>query len=411
MNIRIEIRESMDSLFQHKLRTLLTLLGIIFGVGAVIAMLSIGKGAEQEALELIDSMGLRNIIVKGKMFEEARLKEIRENSLGLSLQDLSSVLDTLPLLSASSAGKQIKTYALFSGHGESEAEVWGVTSSYQDLANIQITEGRFLLPTDDQIQSSVCVIGSRVAQVLFPSQPALGRPIKINQVWMRVVGVIKDRNLARDDFQGVSLKGEQNKIYLPLQTALRRFAFKPLENEIDEFRVQLRPGESSATAAASIDYLLQKRHKGSADYELVVPEALLDQNRKTQNIFTIVMACIAGISLLVGGMGVMNIMLASVLERTAEIGLRRALGATERDIQRQFLLETFTVSSVGGLIGILFGFFLSGAIAFFAGWAVGWSLWAIILSVGVCSLVGLVFGIYPAVKASRLNPIEALRHD
>jgi putative ABC transport system permease protein len=250
-----------------------------------------------------------------------------------------------------------------------------------------------------------------VAQVLFPSQSPLGRPIKINQVWLRVVGVIKDRNLTRADFQGVALKGEQNRIYLPLQTALRRFAYRILESEIDEFRIQIEPGESTQTAAAGIDYLLQKRHKNGDDYEIIVPEALLAQNRKTQNIFTIVMACIAGISLLVGGMGVMNIMLASVLERTAEIGLRRALGATERDIKRQFLLETFTVSSIGGLIGIFFGFALSGAIAFFAGWTVGWSLWAVLLSVGVCSLVGLVFGIYPAVQASRLNPIEALRHD
>jgi putative ABC transport system permease protein len=228
---------------------------------------------------------------------------------------------------------------------------------------------------------------------------------------MTVVGTLKDKTLTKEEFQGISLKGEQNNIYIPLQTALKMFKFKPLESEIDEFRVRLKKGIPGSTAAATLAHLLKRRHKETDDYDMIVPEALLEQHRKTQNIFTIVMACIAGISLLVGGIGIMNIMLATVLERTREIGLRRAVGARQRDIKRQFIVETFAVSAMGGVLGILFGFGLSIIISAFTGWAVGWSLSAILLSVGVCAVIGLVFGIYPAVQASRLDPIEALRHD
>ncbi len=411
MNIKLEILDSIESLMHHKLRTILTLLGMIFGVGAVIAMLSIGKGAEKEALSLIDSMGLRNIIVKSKVYDDTQLKEIRESSIGLTLQDLNAVRETLPFLSASSACKQVKTYSLFSHAALSDAAVTAVTPSHKEMANLVMEKGRFLLPIDDITFSPVCVIGSRTAQVLFPSEDPFGRHIKINHVWMTVVGVIKDRNLTKSEFEGISLNGEQNNIYIPLRTALKLFRFKPLESEIDEFRVQLREGVPSSVAAASLSHLMKRRHKEVDDYELIVPEALLDQHKKTQDIFTIVMACIAGISLLVGGIGIMNIMLATVLERTREIGLRRSLGATQKDIKIQFLMETFTVSAVGAMCGILFGAVLSLAISTFTGWPVGWSLFAILLSVGVCAFIGLVFGIYPAVKASRLDPIEALRHD
>ncbi len=411
MNLKSEFLESLESLLHHKLRTILTLLGMIFGVGAVIAMLSIGKGAEQEALQLIDSMGLRNIIVKEKTFDDNRLKEIRESSMGLTLQDLNAARETLPFLSSYSAARHVDVYVLFSHAGTSDASVWGVTPTHIDMANLSVRKGRFLLPVDDLTYAQVCVIGSRVAQVLFPGEDPIGKYIKINHVWLTVVGILKDKNLTRNEFEGISLKGEQNNIYIPIQTALKSFHFKPLESEIDEFRVRLKKGVSSSTAAATLMHLLKRRHKDTDDYEIIIPEALLEQHRKTQNIFTIVMACIAGISLLVGGIGIMNIMLATVLERTREIGLRRAVGARQKDIKRQFMLETFAVSAVGGLLGIIFGFSLSIAISAFTGWPVGWSLSGVILSVGVCAVIGLVFGIYPAVQASRLDPIEALRHD
>ncbi|MCU0286085.1 MAG: ABC transporter permease [Acidobacteria bacterium] len=407
----MEFLEALESLLHHKLRTILTLLGMIFGVGAVIAMLSIGKGAEKEALQLIDSMGLRNIIVKEKSIEDSRLREVRESSMGLTLQDLNAARETLPFLSTFSALKRIDVYALFSPNGSSDANVYGVTPTHEKMANLSVKKGRFLLPLDDLIYAPVCTIGSRVAQVLFRDEDPIGKHIKINHTWMTVVGVLKDKNLTKNEFEGISLKGEQNNIYVPLQTALKTFNFKPMASEIDEYRVQLKEGIPSTVAAATLVNLMKRRHKDTDDYEIIVPEALLEQHRKTQNIFTIVMACIAGISLLVGGIGIMNIMLATVMERTREIGLRRAVGARQKDIKRQFILETFAVSAIGGLLGIVFGFTLSIAISIFTGWPVGWSFNAVILSVGVCAVIGLVFGIYPAIQASRLDPIEALRHD
>ena len=411
MKLKQEILETADSLIHHKLRTALTLLGMIFGVGAVIAMLSIGRGAEQEALQLIDVMGLRNIIVKSRPFEEAKLKEIRENSPGLTLQDLNAARETMPFLSAYSASKGVKVHALFSAATEIDAEVLGVLPTHLDMANLSLKGGRFLLPVDDLEFAHVCVIGSRVAQVLFPGREPLGDKLKVNHVWLTVVGVLKDRNLIRDEFQGVPLKGEQNNVYIPLQTALQAFRYGPYESQIDDFRLQIEKGIPCSAAAATLAQLLKKRHKEIDDYEMIVPEALLEQQRKTQSIFTIVMAFIAGISLLVGGIGIMNIMLATVLERTREIGLRRAVGARQKDIKRQFLVETVFISSLGGTIGILFGFILSLAIAAVTGWAVGWTVGAVILSFGVCALIGLASGLYPAVQASRLDPIEALRHD
>ncbi len=409
--MKFDVAESVESLLQHKLRTLLTLLGIIFGVGAVIAMLSIGRGAEREALQLIDTMGLRNIIVKAKTFEESKLKEIRENSSGLTVQDLNAARETLPFLSNSSASKQVKTYAVLSEAGESDAEVWGVTPTHLEMANMSVSRGRFLLPFDDVVYAPVCVIGSRVAQVLFPGQVPIGKHVKINHVWMTVVGVLKDKSLVKTEFQGIALKGEQNNIYVPLQTALKVFRFGPYESDIDEFRVQLKKEVPAGTAAATLAHLMKRRHKEIGDYEMIVPEALLEQHRKTQNIFTIVMACIAGISLLVGGIGIMNIMLATVLERTREIGLRRAVGARQIDIRSQFIAETVSISAIGGVGGILFGFALSLAISAITGWPVGWTITAVLLSLFVCTVIGLASGIYPAMKASKLDPIEALRHD
>jgi putative ABC transport system permease protein len=411
VKIKFEVPEAVESLLHHRLRTLLTLLGMIFGVGAVIAMLSIGKGAEREALQLIDTMGLRNIIIKAKVFEESKLKEIRETSPGLTLQDLNAARETLPFLSTYSANKQIKAFAVFSRAGESDAEVWGVTPTHLEMANLSMGAGRFLLPFDDLVYAHVCVIGSRVAQILFPGETPLGQQVKINHVWMTVVGVLKDKNLLKEEFQGIALKGEQNNIYVPIQTALKVFRFGDYESDLDEFRVQLKKDISSASAAATLAYLMKRRHKAIEDYEMIVPEALLEQHRKTQNIFTIVMACIAGISLLVGGIGIMNIMLATVLERTREIGLRRAVGARQKDIRHQFIAETVSISAIGGTAGILFGFALSMAISAFTGWPVGWTITAVLLSFFVCAVIGLVSGIYPALQASRLDPIEALRHD
>lgn len=403
--------QAIEELWFHKLRTFLTLLGMIFGVGAVISMLSIGEGAKREALELIDAMGLRNLIVKARKMDEKELKEAREHSMGLSLQDVRAGLDTLPFVESYSAYKEVNTYALFSKYGDGEASVYGVTPSFFDMAHLEVSVGRTLLDWDNEHFSQVCVLGSQVAHRLFPDGKAFGQSVKVNHLWLQVVGILKERHFSKDQFQGIKLGGEQNRIYLPFQTAAKKFKYKPYEDECDEFRFQLQKGVDPENAAATLSHLLNVRHGEMDDFELIIPAALLNQQKKTQKIFTIVMACVAGISLLVGGIGIMNIMLATVLERTREIGLRRAVGARKNDIIWQFMVESFTISAVGGVLGVFLGFGLSQIIARFAQWQVAWSLTPIVLSLGVCSLVGLVFGIYPAIKASKMDPIVALNHE
>ncbi len=407
----MDLIQAVEELANHKLRTLLTLLGMIFGVGAVIAMLSVGEGAEKESLRLIDAMGLRNIIVQAKPTPDDMLAEIRESSLGLSLKDLEAARETLPFLSAYTAVKKVRTWALYNENGKSNAVVMGVMPDHFELGNLDVLEGRPLAELDNVMSAQVCVIGSDVAGDLFGEHPPLGGKIKVNHIWLTVVGVLKDRDLGQSEFEGVKLSSSRSNIYIPIKTALKKFKFKNMEDELDEFQVQVAPGMPTSVAAGTLSRLLATRHRGVDDYSLIVPEALLNQHRKTQRIFNIVMSAIAGISLLVGGIGIMNIMLANILERTREIGIRRALGARRRDIQRLFLIESFAIAVIGGFLGIVLGYGMAHAISIYSGWTTAWSSTAVILSLGVCAGTGLVFGIYPAVKAAQLNPIDALRHD
>ncbi len=406
-----DLQQALEELATHKLRTLLTLLGMIFGVGAVIAMLSVGEGAEREALRVIDTMGLRNIIVKAKPQPQDLLQEVREESMGLSLDDLEAARLTLPFLSNYGAIKRVRIFNLFSSNGKSDAAVSGVSPEYFSMANLEVETGRPLTALDDQLLSQTCVVGSSAARTLCGNREAIGEQVKINHLWFTIVGVLRDREIDQNEFEGVKLRSSRNEIFVPLGVALKRFQARPLDDELDEFQVQLDEGVPSQMAARTLTRLLETRHRGVDDFELVIPEALLDQHRKTQQIFNIIMSAIAGISLLVGGIGIMNIMLANVLERTREIGIRRAIGATRADIKRLFLIEAFAISFIGGMLGIALGFAIASGIAAFSGWATAFSLKGVFLSVTVCAGIGLVFGIFPAIKAARLNPIEALRHD
>ncbi len=405
------LQQALEEQRHHKLRTLLTLLGMIFGVGAVIAMLSIGEGAEREALQMIDAMGLRNLIVESKELDDERLKEMRKHSIGLTVQDLQAAKDTLPFVDYISAEKQVKTYLVFSEQAQADVGVIGVTPSYFALSNFIAAQGQLFDDDDNERYAQKAVLGAQAAASLFPQGDAVGKLVKVNHVWLRVVAVLADHELKKSEFEGVKLGSEKTRIFVPLQTALKRFKFKTLESELSAFRLQLQPGVDAVAAARTLTHLLNRRHNNVDDFEIVVPAKLMAQHRETRRIFTIVMSCVAGISLLVGGIGIMNIMLASVLERTREIGLLRAIGATRRDILRQFIVESFTVTAMGGILGIALGFALAAVIAFFADWAFGFSLMAIVLSVGVCALIGIVFGLYPAIKASQLDPIVALQRE
>jgi putative ABC transport system permease protein len=405
---RDAVKQALVQLRQHKLRTALTLLGMVFGVGAVIAMLSIGEGAKQEALRLIESMGLRNVLVQNRDFDQETLKEIREHSVGLSRSDVRAIRESMPSVEAVSEEKKIKTWNLFSLFASSDAQVLAVTPSYFDLASLRVAAGRSIDSNDNDHFAQVAVLGAQAARTLFPEMDPVGRKVKVNHLWLQVVGVLADRDLSRDEFQGVRLGGDRNRVFIPLETAYKRLRFESLESELDAIRLRLSEQADPQRSAGTVSHLLNRRHGDENDYELVIPAALLKQQQQTQKIFTIVMSAIAGISLLVGGIGIMNIMLATVLERTREIGLLRAIGARKADIQQQFLMESATVAGIGAFIGIFFGILLAFVIQQFAGWPFAFSLFAIVLSVSICLLTGIVFGWYPARQASDLDPIRAL---
>ncbi|GAB4241759.1 MAG: ABC transporter permease [Acidobacteriota bacterium] len=405
------LKVALSNLGRHKLRTGLTMLGMIFGVAAVLAMTSIGAGAEQEALAVIRRMGLQNLLVRAKSFEEEEQRLVRQESPGLTWADGEALVRALPKGTRLAAKREVQTYLVASEVGRSDSKVLGVSSLYPYLQNLEVTEGAFFLDVDDRMQAQVCVLGSVARRRLFGLNPAVGRLVKINDLWFEVIGVLADQLGGREEFQGVRIDNPNNEIFIPLSTALHKFERNPLDDELDELVLNLPAGANLYEAAEIVSSLMGTMHRNIDDFTLVVPLRLLAQSRRTQQIFNIVMGSIASISLLVGGIGIMNIMLASVLERTSEIGLRRAVGARRRDISRQFVLEAVTVSCAGAVLGIGAGFGLSELVAAYSGWPTRFEPYALLLGVGVSVLVGLVFGIYPARQAARISPIEALRYE
>jgi len=404
------LRDALGNLAAHKLRSVLTMLGMIFGVGAVIAMLSIGAGAERQAMQMIERMGLHNVLVRAKSLKRDELEEIRKKSLGVSPRDAQAILDGVPGVELAVPRLEIEIWKIMAPGTKTEATVYGISPLQAGLSHLAVADGRFIDELDTKRHGQVCVIGGRVARDLFGYQSPLGNLIKINDVWCEVIGVLAD-SMGGDSFQGVSIGSTAGEIYLPVSTALRKFERDPLESPLDEIVVRLDGVIAPRVAAAAIDNLLDRLHAGADDYELVVPEALLEQSRRTQRLFNIVMGCIAGISLLVGGIGIMNIMLATVLERTREIGVRRAVGARRADIRQQFIIESFSISLLGGVAGVIMGVAIAGIVAAFAGWPTVVTALSIFLSTGVSLAVGLVSGIYPAVRAADLDPIDALRYE
>jgi putative ABC transport system permease protein len=405
------VLSSLESLRHHALRSVLAMLGIIFGVGAVIAMLSIGAGARREALAIIDSMGLRNVIVRAKDPErEQERQEIRGKSPGLAPRDAQAIREAVPGVTRVVAKAEVEAWKVLAGTGRAKPRVVGVSHDYPALVPVPLREGRFFDAHDEATYAQVCVIGDTVHRDLFGFEPALGRPLKVNDQWLTVIGLLAP-GAGKREIQGVTVAGYGNDVYLPVTTARRKFGRDPLKSPLDEIVVEMSPGAPVQESAAVVATLLDRLHGGAQDYLLTVPEALLAQSQRTQRLFDVVMGAIAGISLLVGGIGIMNIMLATVLERTREIGIRRAIGARRADIRRQFFIESFTITALGGLAGIAMGIAIAKGVAAYAGWTTIVTFGAIALSVGVSAAVGLVFGIYPAVRAARLDPIEALRYE
>lgn len=412
MDFREAILTSLANIAAHKMRSALTMLGIVFGVGAVIAMLSIGAGAEREALATISRLGLENVVVRAREFRnEDDLREVRGKSLGVSLRDAEAIQDAVPGVLRVAPKVEVEPWKVLAAEGSSDAAVYGVAAEHAELVHLELAAGRFLDPIDVLQHAQVAVIGEAVRRDLFGFAEALGQHLKINDVWFEVVGVLAAGGGEVDSFQGVQIGSSATAVYVPVSTALRKFDRDPLEAPLSELVVQLEDAGQASNAAKLIDTLLGHLHAGADDYELVVPEALLAESRRTQRMFNIVMGCIAGISLLVGGIGIMNIMLATVLERTREIGIRRAVGAKKRDILFQFIVESFALSVLGGLAGILMGVLIARGVAASAGWPTLVTPWSVLLATSVAVAVGLASGIYPAKRAAEVDPIESLRYE
>ncbi|HUV30956.1 MAG TPA: ABC transporter permease [Acidobacteriota bacterium] len=433
MEYRRTVQISIESLGTHKLRTFLTMLGVIIGVAAVIAMLSIGEGAEKAALEEIEVLGINNIIVNARVpEEEAGSAEGFQRSLGLSLADGENIGRFTELVS-NVVPQRFEPLSTIS-HGSSEAAVRVVATIPEFIysSSIEVDYGRFIAKSDNTASAQVCVLGAKAKRSLFAFEDPIGQTVRIGDQDFSVVGIMADKYIGRGKVEGLRLKNFNEDVYIPFNTARKKFdRVEPMtENmvfhhgrvessaetaynvpEIDQLTITVTDLNHVRAVTKLVERILRRRHGGVEDYEVVVPESLLRQSQKTQRIFNIVMGAIAGLSLLVGGIGIMNIMLATVLERTREIGIRRAVGATRGDIMFQFLVEAVTICLIGCSIGLALGLIISRAISFYAGWPTVVSVFSIVLAVVVSTTVGTVFGIFPAHKAAKIDVIDALRYE
>jgi putative ABC transport system permease protein len=405
------LRIGVKSIAVHKLRSLLTALGVIFGVAAVVSMLSIGEGAKRAAIEQIKLLGTNNIRINHlKLTGEQAEAADKKASNGLSYFDGQLIRSNLPNVTGVTPLKFVEIEVM-RGNKESSGRVVGTDASYEWVVNFHPREGRFITSLDVQEAKRVCVIGAEVRSELFGYHNPVGRRIKIGDSWFIVVGVMESKTVKEGKASVIKLRNINKDIYIPITTALKRFTDSDRPDLVEEIAIQVRDEKQIMTTSEIVKRILNRTHNGVNDYEIIIPAELLAQSQKTQRVFNIVMGSIAAISLLVGGIGIMNIMLASVTERTKEIGVRRALGATERDILIQFLNETVLVSATGGTIGVILGAIMAKGINLFAGWDTVISLYSVVISFGISALVGIVFGIYPARQAAKMNPIAALRFE
>lgn len=404
----------LENLLNHKLRSLLTMLGMIFGVAAVVSMLSIGEGAQQKIMAFIQQMGVRNLIVEAKeAANDAALQKLRRTTPGLTFDDYRAIREDVSGIVASTPRKRFAPSEFIPKPQQDSPVVYGVAPDYQQIAGLTTVEGRFFNAAENAGAAPVCVLGSAAKLSLFGSADPVGKYIKIDTQWLHVIGVAAPELSAQTEIAGLPTQDSNNLIYAPLNAVVFRMADSQsyLKDEIDGIYLRLASADDSPKTADVVRSLLNVAHHNANDFSVIVPAELLAEQRRTERLFSTVMVAIASISLLVGGIGIMNIMLAGILERTREIGVRRAVGARKSDIVRQFVVEAVLISFAGGLLGIFFGFGMSRLIALLAGWSTIVTAGSILLAFLVSISVGLIFGIYPAVKAARLDPVEAIRYE
>ncbi len=435
------LRLATEAVLANPLRAVLTGLGIMFGVGAVIAMLAIGTGAKESILAQMKLIGTNNVLVEAvlpaeRMGEaesggEGETKKL-EWSPGLTLGDLSAIRSVLPNVEQLTHEVTVPVPVIYGGRLE-RSRVVGVDDAFFAVNSIELGGGRGFHFTEFESGRPVCVVGADLVKIFFPEGDPLGQLIKCGRVWLRIVGVLKPGGAAEGGNEALGIQDRNQDVYIPSATALLYFgnrariteeqigeengrddgAAGPPENphQVDRFVVQIADASQLEASAEVLGRILKRRHRGVVDYEITIPRLLLEQQQRTQDTFNVVLASIAGISLLVGGIGIMNIMLASVLERTKEIGIRRSLGATRNDITQQFIAEAAFISLIGGVLGVLVGVISAGLVASYAEIETVVTTWSILLSFGVAASIGLVFGLLPARRAAELDPIKALRTD
>jgi putative ABC transport system permease protein len=409
-----DIGQALANLRAQKTRTLLTALGIVFGVGSVIGMLAIGAGAREESLRFIEQLGVRNVLVESRpAASQEEFQQRRRSSPGLSERDVRILNANIEALETLSARRTLHPGSVLPKPSHEIPEMYGVRPAYAVIHSLHLAEGQFFDDADDDASSKVCVLGEGAKINLLGYGSAVGKFVKVNDVWLEVVGVLAEQLMAGAQNTGGAMQDLNNIVYIPLNTFQYRFwdQSEDMKDALDGIDLRLRPDADSIEVAKVVTAVLNSTHHNVQDFSVTIPAALLAQQKRTQTIFTYVMVAIAAISLLVGGIGIMNIVLATVLERTREIGIRRSIGARRFDIVRQFLTESVLISVGGGLLGIGFGFFLAWLIARTAEWKTIVTTSSVVIAFGVSFAVGVIFGIYPAVKASRIDPIDALRYE
>ena len=449
-HVLFSLRIAVVAVGHNKLRAGLTSLGILFGVASVIAMLAIGKGAEQEILEQMRLLGSNNIIItplieqkEGDAKEEKDEKSVKKFSPGLTYADAEAIRTVVPNVETTSGEIVLNTMVTREGKRRS-GKLVGVDTTYFRLNNLDLGTGAWFTEVQVRYGRPVAIIGRGVRSRFFTTEDAIGKPLKVGETWVTVVGVLSDRVVSSETSSRLGIRDANMDVYVPINTMLTRFrnrakvterdielASRPVvvttadtpaededtrlekanRNQVDKIIVRVGDSRYVPQVADVVRRMLTRRHNSMVDFEITVPELLLKQEQRTKTIFNIVLGAIASISLIVGGIGIMNIMLASVLERIKEIGVRRALGATQKDILFQFLSEAVLISVAGGLAGIMVGGGLSFGIEQFAGIKTIVSYISVFVAFGVSFTVGVMFGIVPAYRAARQDPVVCLRYE
>jgi putative ABC transport system permease protein len=389
---------SLEAMWRFRLRTALSILGVVIGVAAFIAMLSVSEGGRRAALRQVDRLGLRNLVVRNLGQQNG--------GDGLRVDDAGRLAAVVAHV-ARAAGVVERQARVTGPAGAADAAVLGVTPDYLPLRQMVIARGRLLTPLDGG-ERQVCVIGAGLSRRLFGMRHAVGESVNVEGKWLTVVGVLDTTPAQADDDQSVRAADHDGAVLLPLAVLFGHHDLSP-GRALSQLWIEVAPDGDPLVAKAAIERALTALHGGTRTFQVTASQELLAQRLETQRIFNVVVGSVAVLTLLVGGIGIMNIMLASVLERTQEIGLRRTVGATRTWILAQFVFESVAMTVTGGVAGLAAGAVVAAGVSAYAGWPTYVSMSAVGVGLGVAVLIGLVFGIYPAVRAARLQPIDAVR--